>query len=237
MPLNKINFQPNQLLMAEHLNDMQQNMQIALTEDEAKTFEVEIEILEESDGNNDFLFVGLPNKTLAEIAEAANNGKNVQASINVNIDGEIAFKMVGYLTFCLEGQIALFYLDKAPFYVLGSESMKDIALIIAKDEEEFDSQEFAIAAFLPTGDLEFTYSDGSSVQYDPNRITYQNIAIPSIDTSLTKLGYAADARTTGTKINTINNTLTTMAKIPVPTTEDEGKILKIVNGVPTWVSP
>jgi hypothetical protein len=115
--------------------------------------------------------------------------------------------------------------------------MKDIALIIAKDEEEFDSQEFAIAAFLPTGDLEFTYSDGSSVQYDPNRITYQNIAIPSIDTSLTKLGYAADARTTGTKINTINNTLTTMAKIPVPTTEDEGKILKIVNGVPTWVSP
>jgi hypothetical protein len=161
----------------------------------------------------------------------------VSGSINVNIDGEIAFKMVGHLTFCLEGQIALFYLDKAPFYVLGSESMKDIVLIIAKDEEEFDSQEFAIAAFLPTGDLEFTYSDGSSVQYDPNRITYQNIAIPSIDTSLTKLGYAADARTTGTKINTINNTLTTMAKIPVPTTEDEGKILKIVNGVPTWVSP
>lgn len=235
MPLNKINFQPNQLLMAEHLNDMQQNMQIALTEDEAKTFEVGIEILEESDGNNDFLFIGLPNKTLAEIVEAANNGKNVQASINLNIGGEIVFKMVGYLTFCIEGQIALFYLDKAPFYFFGQESMKNIALIIGKDEEEFDSQEFAIAALLPTGSLEFSYSDGSYVQYDPNRVEYQSISVPSIDTSLTKLGYAADARTTGTKINTINNTLTTMAKIPVPTTEDEGKILKIVNGVPTWV--
>ena len=237
MSLNKINFQPNQLLMAEHLNDMQQNMQIALTEDEAKTFEVGIEIIEESDGNNDFLFVGLPNKTLAEIVEAANNGKNVQASINVNIGGEIAFKMVGHLTFCVADQMALFYLDKAPFYVLGSESMKDIALIIAKDDEEFDSQEIAIAALLPTGNLEFSYSNGSYVQYDPNKATYQSISVPSIDTSLTKTGYAADARTTGTKINTINNTLTTMAKIPVPTTEDEGKILKIVNGVPTWVSP
>lgn len=234
MSLNKINFQPNQLLTAEHLNDMQQNMQIALTEDEAKTFEVEIEILEEYIGNDEFLFAGLPNKTLAEIVEAAKNGKNVRVSINSIFDEESTITIVGYLAFYVEDYMAIFPLDKSPFYILGADSVKNIVLMIGK-VDDFASQEIAVAALLPEGDLEFTYSDGSSVQYDPNRMEYQNVAIPSIDTSLTKLGYAADARTTGTKINTINNTLTTMAKIPVPTTEDEGKILKIVNGVPTWV--
>lgn len=236
MPLNKINFQPNQLLMAEHLNDMQQNVQIALTEDEAKTFEVEIEILEEYIGNDEFLFAGLPNKTLAEIVEAAKNGKNVRVSINSIFDEESTITIVGYLAFYVENYLAIFSLDKSLFYVLGADSIKNIVLMIGKDDD-FAPHEIAIAAFLPEGDLEFTYSDGSSIQYDPNRIVYQNIAIPSIDASLTKLGYAADAKIAGTKIATINNTLTTMAKIPIPTTEDEGKILKIVNGVPTWVSP
>lgn len=234
MSLHKINFQPNQLLKAEDLNDMQQNVQTALIEDAAKTFEVEIELLEEYEDNEQIFFIGAPNKTMAEIAEAAKSGKNVQASLRILDDGTIFAKIVGHLAICVEEYLAIFSLDPSVFALFGSDTYKNMAIVIAL-EEDLGSQELAMGMIFPNGELEFSYSNGNVVYYDPSVNTSDSIFIPSIDSTLNKSNYAADAKAVGTKINTINNTLTNLVKIPAPTAEDEGKVLKVVNGVPTWV--
>lgn len=82
--------------------------------------------------------------------------------------------------------------------------------------------------------------------------------LPSIDTTLSQEGQAADAKAVGDQINTINETKANKEEIPSLTSQlendsnfiseeevnirvpawteaDEGAVLKIVNGMPTWV--
>ena len=65
-------------------------------------------------------------------------------------------------------------------------------------------------------------------------------SINTINSNITNLSNSVDTKINTAKntlegqINTLNTKVNSMQGLPVPSTQDNGKFLIVVNGVPTW---
>lgn len=200
MKFDRIDFQPFQVLTAKNLNDLQDALEEAIPEDiKANAFQVNV-TLTSNEGN---LFYGASDQPYAALLEAVENQQAVQCALKFDIDGGSTLKLLGQLAFSAPDEKMMAFVFDSRIMQIITESLEISDMILMIGQE--GSETLAICIVFSTSQLGFQYSNGSYIAYNPNNVDDSvSVNIPSIDSTLKRSGYAADAKAVGDNLAKIN---------------------------------